>query len=192
MSEILQPTIFWFLRHGETDWNARGLSQGNVDIPLNETGIAQAQAAALLMRGKGVASIVSSPLSRARDTANMVGETLGLPVTIEHDLHEVSFGSQEAQPMAGEWFKEWVAGTVTPEGAETFTELRARAVSAINRVLRQPFPVLVVAHGALFRALRAEMGLEPNVKAANAVPMLCSPGPGPSYLPWQLEPAIPA
>ena len=36
MSEILQPTIFWFLRHGETDWNARGLSQGNVDIPLND------------------------------------------------------------------------------------------------------------------------------------------------------------
>ena len=192
MTESLQPTAFWFLRHGETDWNARGLSQGNVDIPLNETGVAQARAAALLMRGKGVASIVSSPLSRARDTANMVGEALGLPVAIEHDLHEVSFGAQEAQPMAGEWFKEWVAGARTPEGAETFTELRARAVAAINRALRQPFPVLVVAHGALFRALRAEMGLEANVKAANAVPMLCSPGAAPSHLPWELAPSIPA
>ncbi len=190
MAELLQATPFWFLRHGETDWNARGLSQGNVEVPLNATGIAQAKAASLLLRGRGIASIVASPLSRARDTASMVGEALGLPVATDDGLHEASFGSQEAQPMAGSWFAAWVEGSATPEGAESFTELRARAVAAINRALRHPFPVLVVAHGALFRALRAEMGLEPNVRTANGVPILCAPGPPARPLPWELTPAV--
>ncbi|MBU6500106.1 MAG: histidine phosphatase family protein, partial [Rhodospirillales bacterium] len=53
MTDILEQSAFWFLRHGETDWNAQNLSQGNVDIPLNETGLAQARSAALLLRGKG-------------------------------------------------------------------------------------------------------------------------------------------
>ena len=189
MTETLQSRQFWFLRHGETDWNARGLSQGNIDVPLNATGIAQAKAASLLLQGRGVASIVSSPLSRARDTATMAGEALGLPVAIDDELHEVSFGTQEAQPMAGAWFAAWVEGTATPEGAESFVALRARAVAAINRALLRPFPVLVVAHGALFRALRAEMGMEPNVRTANAVPILCSPGPSSRPLPWELTPA---
>ncbi len=192
MSETLQPVPFWFLRHGETDWNARGLSQGNIDVPLNDTGVAQARAAALLLRNRGVAAIVSSPLSRARDTATMVGEALTLPVAIDDDLHEVSFGTQEAQPMAGAWFAAWVEGAATPPDAESFAALRARAVAAVNRALLLPCPVLVVAHGAFFRALRAEMGLEANVRTANAMPILCSPGPPQRRLPWELTPAIPA
>jgi len=54
----------------------------------------------------------------------------------------------------------------------------------INQALGRPAPVLVVAHGALFRALRAEMGLEPNVRTPNAVPFFCEPG-----TPWTLTPA---
>lgn len=49
----LVPVAFWFLRHGETDWNARSLSQGNVDIPLNDRGVAQARVAAALLKGRG-------------------------------------------------------------------------------------------------------------------------------------------
>ena len=86
----------------------------------------------------------------------------------------------------GDWFREWIAGRATPEGAESFAALRARAAGAINAALERPAPVLVVAHGALFRALRAEMGLEPDVRLANAVPLLCIPGH-----PWRLEPAEP-
>ena len=70
-ADKLHPVAFWFLRHGETDWNARGWSQGNVDIPLNETGLAQARSAALLLRGKGIRSVISSPLSRAKVTAEL-------------------------------------------------------------------------------------------------------------------------
>src|SRR4051794_4070072 len=107
--ETLTPIPFWYLRHGETDWNAQGLSQGSIDIPLNPTGLAQARAAGELLRNRRIASIMSSPLSRARVTAEIVGEALGLPVTIEPDLREVSWGVQEGQAMSG-WFTDWVAG----------------------------------------------------------------------------------
>jgi probable phosphoglycerate mutase len=163
------------------------LSQGNVDIPLNEVGLAQARAAATLLLHRGITTIISSTLSRARVTAEIVGEQLALPVATDDGLREVAFGAQEGQPMT-EWFAEWVYGRFTPEGAETFVSLRARAVAAINRALEHPAPVLVVAHGALFRALRAEMGLEPNVRTPNAMPLFCEPGAG-TAAPWTLTPA---
>jgi broad specificity phosphatase PhoE len=171
----LSPIAFWYLRHGETDWNAQGLSQGNVDIPLNPTGIAQARAAAQHLRNRGIASIVSSPLSRARVTAEIAAEALGLPVMLDADLREVAWGAQEGQPMAGSWFADWVAGTAEPSGAESFAALRRRAIAAVNRALTRPPVVLVVAHGGLFRTLRAAMGLEANLRTRNAVPMWCAP-----------------
>jgi broad specificity phosphatase PhoE len=180
--ETLNPIPFWFLRHGETDWNAQGLSQGNVDIPLNETGLAQARSAALLLRNKGIRTIIASPLGRARVTAEISGKELGLPVEIDDGLREVAFGVQEGQPMA-EWFAAWVDGTLTPSGAESFAALTTRAVNAINRCTARPAPVLVVAHGALFRAIRGAMGHEPNVRTRNAVPIWCEPPARPGE-PW--------
>jgi broad specificity phosphatase PhoE len=184
----LLPIAFWFLRHGETDWNAQGISQGNVDIPLNAVGVAQARAAADKLRNRGIATIVASPLSRARVTAEFVGEALGLQVALDPDLREVSFGVQEGQGMSG-WFADWVSGAFTPEGAETFAALRRRAVAAANRAIRQPPAVLVVAHGALFRSLRAAMGIEPNMRTQNAVPILCEP-PRPGTTSWTLKPVV--
>ena len=187
-SAQLIATPFWFLRHGETDWNAANLSQGNVDIPLNQTGLAQARAAADRLLGRGIATIVTSPLSRARVTADHAGQALGLPVAVDDGLREVAFGVQEGQPMA-EWFAHWVDGEMTPEGAEAFADLRARAVAAINRCVAYPAPVLVVAHGALFRALRQAMGLEANIRTPNAVPILCQPPTG-GEAAWTLHPSV--
>jgi broad specificity phosphatase PhoE len=177
---------FWFLRHGETDWNAQGISQGNVDNPLNATGLAQARSAAERLRNRGIATIVASPLSRARVTAEIAGEALGLPVSLDPDLREVAFGVQEGQAMSG-WFADWVAGRFTPEDAETFAALRRRAVAGINRATALPPVVLVVAHGALFRTLRAAMGIEPNVRTQNAVPIFCGP-PADGGAVWTLTP----
>ena len=181
----LNPVPFWFLRHGETDWNAQGLSQGNVDIPLNPTGLAQARSAAERMRHRGIATIVSSPLSRARDTAEIVGQALSLPVQIDDGLREVRFGVQEGHPMS-DWFHHWVAGNFTPEGAEPFADLRRRAVAAINRAIALPPAVLVVAHGALFRALRTAMGIEPLIRTPNAVAIFCEPVAGDATR-WELN-----
>ena len=181
----LTRLAFWFLRHGETDWNAQGISQGNVDIPLNAVGLAQARSAALLLRNRGIATIVASTLSRARVTAEIVGETLALPVQLDDGLREVAFGVQEGQKMTG-WFADWIGGDFTPEGAETFAALRVRAVAAVNRATALPPVVLVVAHGALFRALRSAMGLEVNVRTQNAMPLFCAP----TAEGWKLTPAV--
>lgn len=187
---------FWFLRHGETDWNAQGLSQGNVDIPLNAIGVAQAaraaqalaemQQAAEGLAGHGIATIIASPLGRARDTAEAAGRALGLPVEIHDALREVSFGVQEGQPMA-DWFDDWVEGRFTPEQAESFSQLRERTVGAINHCLARPGPVLVVAHGALWRAFRAEAGLPANVRTPNALPMWVTP-PAEGEESWRFDP----
>ena len=172
--ERVRPVAFWFLRHGETDWNTKDLSQGNVDIPLNENGLAQARSAALLLRDRGIRTIVSSPLSRARVTAEIAAAQLGLPVEVDVGLREVSFGVKEGEPMA-EWFAHWVAGEMTPEGAESFPDLTRRAIAAVNRCVTRTPLVLVVAHGALFRALRGAMGHEPNYRTRNAIPVWCEP-----------------
>lgn len=184
----LRPVPFWFLRHGETDWNAQGLSQGRTDIPLNTVGLAQAERAARTLQGLGIATIVSSPLSRARATAEVVAGTLGLPIAaFDDDLREMNFGEQEGRPM-GDWYDDWIAGTYTPERAEPFPALLARAVAAVNRALERPAPVLVVAHGALFRALRLAFGHEPNVRTPNALPVRCEP-PAEGGDAWTLTPA---
>lgn len=181
---MLSPVAFWYLRHGETDWNAQGLSQGNIDVPLNPNGLAQAQAAAERLRGRGIAAIVASPLSRARLTAEIVATVLGVPLQFDPALREVAFGVQEGQPMQ-QWFDDWIAGDFTPEGAEPFAALRARAVTAINRLLQYPPPLLVVGHGAFFRALRTAMGLAPNIRLPNATPLYCEP----DGTAWRLVPA---
>jgi probable phosphoglycerate mutase len=186
--DMLHPTTFWFLRHGETDWNAQGLSQGRTDIPLNSVGEAQAARAARTIQPLGIATIVASPLVRARRTAEVTAALLGLPVTLDADLAEVNFGAQEGLPM-GDWYDDWIAGTYTPDGGETFAELRARAVRGINRAVALPAPVLVVAHGALFRALRQAAGLEANVRTPNALPLLMEP-PVPGSTAWRITPAL--
>lgn len=175
---------FWFLRHGETDWNAHDLAQGNADIPLNEHGIAQARQAAAALIGRGIEAIAVSPLGRARQTADIAAATLGVTVEIVPDLREVAFGIQEGQPMAA-WFADWVAGHATPEGGEPFSALRLRARAALNRVLSVERHWLVVAHGGLFRAVRAEMGLTATVRTANGVPIFCLP-PAPPDENWRL------
>ncbi len=181
----LSPIPFWYLRHGQTDWNAKSWSQGNVDIPLNDIGIAQAHEAAQAMRGRGVQTIIASPLSRARVTAEIVGEALGLPVQLDEELRECSFGVREGQPMS-DWFHDWVDGHETPEGAEPFDVMRTRVVGAVNRALQSPAPVLVVAHGALFRGLRAAMGMVANVRTQNCQPMYLKP-PTPESPDWALH-----
>lgn len=171
----LDPVPFWFLRHGETDWNARRLTQGNVEVPLNAAGRAQAREAAARLRGRGIARIVCSDLGRAVETAEIVGGVLGLAFTTDAALREARFGDQEGREM-GEWYTRWVTGDYTPEGGEVFADLCARVVPAVNRALAGAGTVLIAAHGGMFRAIRAAMGLSPAVRTENGVPLECVPG----------------
>jgi probable phosphoglycerate mutase len=181
----LPGTPFWFLRHGETDYNAKGLSQGALDISLNETGRAQAKAAAPLLAGRGIVQILSSPMIRTRETTAIVNETLNLPVHFEPELREVIFGGMEGKPLMP-WFVDWMEGRATPEGAESFAALSQRVRVVLGRILRLPGPVLIVAHGGVFRAVRDILGLSREGLTPNAQPLYCAPG----EQGWQVTPAI--
>jgi probable phosphoglycerate mutase len=167
------------------------MAQGSTDIPLNEVGRDQARAAAPLLVGRGITTIISSPLTRAIATAVVASEQLDLPVTIEPELHEVSFGEKEGKPMLAQWFADWISGHDTPAGAESFAALRARCARVVNAILADyPAPILIVAHGGLFRALRANMGLAPDIRLANAIPQHCAP-PRQNETSWTITPATP-
>jgi probable phosphoglycerate mutase len=170
----LPGTPFWFVRHGETDYNARGLSQGALDISLNANGRAQAANAGPLLAHRGIIGIVSSPMVRTRETTEIVNQTLHLPVTFEPDLREVIFGGMEGKPLAP-WFTSWMDGSFTPADAESFAELSARIEAALNRLLALPGPILIVAHGGVFRAMRGLMNLTAEGLTPNAVPLFCKP-----------------
>ena len=92
---------FYFLRHGETTWNAAGRTQGQLDAPLSERGRQQALAAAEALKGEPIDSIIASPLSRARDTAEAAADALGLSVTFDEELMEFHAGDWQGQ-MRGE------------------------------------------------------------------------------------------
>ncbi len=93
--------------------------------------------------------------------------------------------------MLATWFADWIAGSYTPAGAESFAALRSRCAAAINKTLaKYSPPVLFVAHGGLFRALRANMGLAPDVRLANAVPQFCLP-PQPGQTAWTIQSPLP-
>lgn len=88
-------------RHGETDWNTQGILQGWIDVPLNEPGRRQARELADACASLGFAAAWSSPLMRASETADIIGERLGLPPTRHHDgLRERNFGGIQGIPKA--------------------------------------------------------------------------------------------
>jgi len=170
----LPEAPFWFLRHGETDYNAKGLSQGAIDIALNDAGRGQAGRAGPLLAGRGITAVYASPMLRTRETAAIVNETLGLEVIFEPDLREVIFGGMEGKPLQP-WFTEWMEGRSTPAGAESFAEVTARAAAVMERLLAVAGPILIVSHGGVFRAIRDLMGLAREGLTPNAMPLFCEP-----------------
>jgi broad specificity phosphatase PhoE len=133
--------------------------QGVTDIPLNETGIAQAKAAGaaiaqLSQAGESWEMILSSPLSRARDTAVMVGEVIGIEgIEIEELLLERSFGVAEG--LSHEEWKAQYSDTNHVPGGESLDSLEARSWVLLQRLLDhyEGRRVLTVSHGALIRTL---------------------------------------
>jgi broad specificity phosphatase PhoE len=85
-------TTLYLIRHGETDHNSSGRMQGWLDVPLNATGLRQAELLARRFRGKTIDAIYASPLSRAKATAQAIGEVLELPVTLDERLREYHMG----------------------------------------------------------------------------------------------------
>lgn len=148
------------IRHGETDWNHRGLIQGTTDVPLNEIGLAQASQAAeqLASHHSGKwASVVTSPLSRAFTTGQVIASALEIPVLDPmQELAERDYGAMEGVEMTR-------ARQLHPEGdypgSEHNDQVFARAFSAIE-TLRSTHPgaaLVVVSHGGLTHTLLSRL-----------------------------------
>lgn len=142
-----------FMRHGETDWNRAMRFQGRTDVPLNKTGRQQARDAAqrMLDEGESWDAVVTSPLSRARETGQIVAETLGAEFGGTYDgLIERSFGSTEGKHNENLTPEEY-AELMVP--AEPEDELVARALQAVQQVASDHpgRDVLMVTHGSLIR-----------------------------------------
>jgi broad specificity phosphatase PhoE len=143
MTELL------LVRHGETDWNAEGKLQGHTDRPLNDCGRRQAKALAGRLAAERIDAVYASDLSRARETAEILGEKLGLAVVVDPDLREKNWGTWEGLTSDERLHIEF-------EG-ETSEAHRDRTLSAVQRIVeRHPEGrIVVVTHGASLRRLQA-------------------------------------
>lgn len=153
------------VRHGETDWNLARRIQGRTEVPLNETGRAQAAAAARMLASAGWSGMRTSPLGRAVETAEILSGALGLgDPHIDDSLWERDFGPAEGLLVA-EAERRW-PGLEIP-GAETLDALAMRAEASLLRALDEAPGTVVVAHGALLRAGLAKIGGEPLPRILN-------------------------
>ena len=150
----MTETVIGLLRHGQTDWNIDFRLQGVTDVPLNETGMRQARLAATAIRSEDWDFVLTSPLSRAKETARIVVELSGLPEPqIENLLLERSFG--EAEGLRHEEWRANYPDTNNVPGAETLETLEDRAWRLLDHLAANYAGrrVLTVSHGALIRKL---------------------------------------
>lgn len=151
------------VRHGQTAWNAAGRLQGHTDIELDATGRDQALALAKTLGDAGVTRVWSSDLLRARQTATIIAEQLGLsPPAIDAQLRERKFGvfegltRDECAANHPDAWREWIAQTGHPPGGEPREEATARLQRALSRVLADG-TTLVVSHGGVMRLWLMEL-----------------------------------
>lgn len=157
------------IRHGQTTYNATGRMQGHLDTELSEVGLSQARAAADLLVDKQITAIVSSDLIRARDTAAVIGEKLGIKVDVDKRLRETHLG--DWQGMTSAEVDEQYPGaraiwrhdpTWAPPQGESRVDVATRARPVIDELMRahpewDEGTVLVVAHGGAISALTCHL-----------------------------------
>jgi broad specificity phosphatase PhoE len=147
-------TELYLVRHGETEWNAARRIQGRTDIPLNDTGRAQARQAAELLARRRWQGVYTSPLGRAHETARIIADRLGLEGVTDIDaLVERDYG--EAEGMGFDEIEALYPEGVRAPGQETREEVAARVVPALLELAeRHPGERLViVSHGGAIRSV---------------------------------------
>lgn len=160
----MEPTRIIAIRHGETAWNVAARIQGQLDVGLNDTGRWQARRVGEALANEEIATVYTSDLGRAHETARSIGDATGVPVVPDQGLRERSFGSFEGKTFseieetwpdqAYNWRKripEWEP----PEGGESLLQLRERVTRTVEALAaRHPGQqIVVVAHGGVLDAL---------------------------------------
>jgi probable phosphoglycerate mutase len=144
----------WLVRHGETEWSRDGRHTGITDLPLTPKGEEQASLLRDRLSGASVDRVVSSPLERAKRTAELAGLHVD---EIDADLHEWRYGEYEgvSTPQIRETVPDWTVWTHPSPGGESGAEVAARCDRVIARCRERGGRTLLVAHGHLLRVLAA-------------------------------------
>jgi broad specificity phosphatase PhoE len=175
--------VIYYIRHGETQWNADGRLQGVQDIPLNDIGRQQAAHAGGVLadlferhgHDRHELPFVSSPLGRARMTMELVRGVLALPLAgyaIDDRLREIGYGKWEGSTLAEmqvadptlfakRQVEKW---TVAPPGGESYVEVQQRMTDWYGALKGD---TVTVAHGGTCRALMVALGFETAQSAAD-------------------------
>src|SRR5665647_1448998 len=180
---MTEPTRIIAIRHAETKWNVDTRIQGQLNIPLNDTGRRQAERMALALSGDPITAIYASDLARAWETAQYLGRALSVDVTREEGLRERGFGEFEGKTYAEieallpeqslRWRKR--DPEFAPPGGESLLTLRRRVVEAAQRLAAQHPGELIalVGHGGvmdvLYRAA-TRLDIQPGGGAVQHVP----------------------
>jgi broad specificity phosphatase PhoE len=173
------PTRIYLARHGQTAYNHEGRFQGQQEIPLDDTGRAQADELAERAVPYGFQALWCSPLLRARETADAVARRIGLTPIEDERLMETDAGDwtdrpfSEVQAQAPELFASFLAAepAFAFPGGESFAEQEVRVAAALARVEQGQLPALVVCHGMVIRAAlypRMSAGADAFTRVPNA------------------------
>jgi broad specificity phosphatase PhoE len=164
----VKPTTFYFVRHGQSEGNAARIFTGQTDSPLTERGRQQAAAVADELANVKFDRIVSSDLSRTRDTAEVIAKRHGLTVEVLPELREIDVGER-----TGKDFDETAAlpgwnedGFVAWPGGESLDQVLGRTLGAVARLTRESpgKTILIVGHGGVNRILLSHfLGILPKL-----------------------------
>ena len=177
----METTVF-LIRHGVTAWHAEGRVLGQRDIPLSEAGIAQAEEAAAAVRGVKMSEVLSSPLQRAIQTAEIIGQAAGIEVARDPRLIDFQLGKWTGMTYEdvakNEEYQRFVLQPDAERipGGESLDDIRRRAVSAVDQALADNATgdaLAIVTHAGIIRVLITHyMGSQP----ANYHRVRVSPG----------------
>ncbi|MBQ6971311.1 MAG: histidine phosphatase family protein [Synergistaceae bacterium] len=166
------PRRILLARHGQTEWNKSYRFQGRTNIHLTEEGMHQAELLSLRLRSWPPEVVYTSPLDRAKYTADKIASRFGLSPVVIPELEEINFGSWEGESLISlehdnpEAYNRWRSDPFfnPPEGGESWPEIEARLTRAVNIMLDSPHKkIIAVSHGGIMRALYAViMGLDPH------------------------------
>jgi len=156
-------TSIYLVRHGQTAWNKEEIFRGRTDVPLDETGLRQAESAGEYFKGVEIHGIYSSPLSRAWETAQRIAQFHNLEVQPLPGIIDMSFGNweghahQEIREIDGETYRQWVESPHLARlpGGESLDDVRARSMTALEELVRNHSgkALVLVSHRVICKVL---------------------------------------
>jgi probable phosphoglycerate mutase len=157
------PRAIWLIRHGETEWSRSGAHTGRTDLPLTDAGRENAAAVGRWLAGRNFSLVLTSPMSRARETCRLAG--YGDAAQLDANLCEWDYGDCEGRTTADirQETPGWSLWSDGPLHGETIAQVGARADAVLARVGQTEGDVALFAHGHILRILTARwLGLEPD------------------------------